>query len=93
MDPALRIATGRAWQRLHLWATSQGLAMQPLNQTVERRDRELQLGVQTEIGTALDALAGGSDRQSMMPFRIGYPEEKALKSPRRAASEVIVGNE
>jgi len=35
---------GRPWQRLHLRATTQGLAMQPLDQLTELADREVMLG-------------------------------------------------
>lgn len=93
MNPDSQIATGRAWQRLHLWATSRGLAMQPLNQTVERRDREEQLGLPPEIGAQIETLVGDSSVQAMMPFRIGYPKEKAFASPRRPASDVMLTTE
>jgi len=39
-DPVQRLQAGRIWQRMHLWATTKGLAMQPLNQVEERMDRE-----------------------------------------------------
>ena len=32
--------TGMLWQRMQLWATAPGLAMQPLNQPIERAERE-----------------------------------------------------
>ncbi len=40
-DAASQLQVGRAYQRLHLWATANGLALQPLNQVTERiaRDR------------------------------------------------------
>src|SRR5690348_13578080 len=40
-DLVQRIKAGRIWQRMHLWATTQGLAVQPLNQVVERAEREV----------------------------------------------------
>jgi len=87
---AQRIEAGRLFQRLHLWATAEGMAMQPINQTVERRDRELSAGLSPDIGTALDAPMPEPGWQAMMPFRIGYPGETPLKSPRRPAAEVVV---
>ena len=45
------IAAGRAWQRLHLAATTMGLAAQPLNQPVECVDRNAELGRNDEFGT------------------------------------------
>ena len=44
-DRLSAIAAGRAWQRLHLRATAQGLAMQPLNQPIEMIDRERRAGL------------------------------------------------
>ncbi len=84
------IQAGKLFQRLHLWATAEGMAMQPLNQMVERRDRELSVGLAPEIGSALDALMPEPGWQALMPFRIGYPAEPALKSPRRPAAEVVM---
>ena len=43
-DKAQTLRAGRLWQRMHLWATTQGVAMQPLNQPVEMVDRERGLG-------------------------------------------------
>ncbi len=42
-DNTQRLECGRVWQRIHLWGTTQGLALQPLNQMCERVDREAQL--------------------------------------------------
>jgi len=44
-DAVQRLQVGRIYQRLHLWATIEGLAVQPINQTVDRRDRELSAGL------------------------------------------------
>ena len=38
-DNAQRAQGGRIWQRMHLWGTTQGLAMAPVNQ-IKRIDRE-----------------------------------------------------
>lgn len=35
-----QVRAGRLWERMHLWATKEGLAMQPLNQATERASRE-----------------------------------------------------
>jgi hypothetical protein len=87
-DNAQRMRCGQLWQRMHLWATSRGLAMQPLNQMCERADRERQRGLDSPFGRDLRALAGGDDWQGIMPFRLGYPTRSALASPRRSAQEV-----
>jgi hypothetical protein len=81
---------GRLWQRMHLWATSRGLAMQPLNQVSERADRERQLGLQPRFGAALTELVGVPGLQALMLFRIGYPLSKAGVSPRRDVRSVLL---
>ena len=44
------------YQRMHLWATSNGLAMQPMNQMTERADREMSLVIEQTFGNALREL-------------------------------------
>jgi len=83
-----RLEAGRLWQRMQLWATTQGLAMQPLNQTVERAEREQTAGVTREINRGLQALLPERGWGPLMPFRIGYPTMGGLKSPRRPAQDV-----
>ena len=83
-----RLNCGRAWQRMHLWGTTQGLAMQPLNQMCERDDRERHLGQAPVIGDAVRALVGENAR-AIMPFRVGYPTLDAFPSPRRGLGQVI----
>lgn len=89
-DNAQRMQGGRLWQRMHLWATNQGIAMQPLNQMPERADREASLGSEPRFGNALQELIGNSAWQALMPFRLGYPQVPALPSPRRDASQVLL---
>jgi len=91
-DNAARIRGGRLWQRMHLWATTKGLAVQPLNQMSERADREQQLGIEPHFGTVLKELAADAGWQALMPFRIGYPTMEAKPSPRRDVHAVLVGN-
>ncbi|HSB00981.1 MAG TPA: hypothetical protein VLE49_10055 [Anaerolineales bacterium] len=88
-DDTQRLHCGRAWERIHLWATTQGLAMQPLNQMCERVDRELQLGSDPGIGNAVGALLNDDSWQALMPFRLGYPTGKTNPSPRRGLEKVI----
>src|SRR5436190_2733805 len=82
-DNLQRVQGGRLWQRMHLWAQTQGLAMQPLNQMPERADRERSLGLAPRFQHVLDELAGGGDWHVLMPFRIGHPTVPARRSPRR----------
>jgi hypothetical protein len=88
-DNLQRINGGRLYQRLHLAATMQGLAMQPLNTLTERIDRERMLGVAPRFTQAVPELLGTSGMQALMTFRIGYPTMKTLPSPRRPAGSLI----
>jgi hypothetical protein len=85
-----RVEAGRLWQRMHLHATLQGIAMHPLSQPVERRDREFQLGQAPTYAKALADLQQDDSWQSVMAFRLGYPTQDALPSPRRAITSVLI---
>ena len=50
LDMNLAMEAGRAWQRLHLGATAEGLAAQPLNQPVECTDRSAMVGKNDSFG-------------------------------------------
>ncbi|MBI3530088.1 MAG: hypothetical protein HY067_19250 [Betaproteobacteria bacterium] len=89
-DNAMRIHGGRLWQRMHLWATTKGLAVHPLNQMSERADREHQLGIEPRFGTALKDLVADASSQALMPFRIGYPTMEGRPSPRRDLKSVLM---
>lgn len=84
-----RLNCGRAWERIHLWGTTQGLAMQPLNQMCERVDREIQIGSEPVIGNAVRALVNDDLWHAIMPFRLGHPTQKTNPSPRRGLGKVI----
>jgi len=84
------IGAGRAWQRLHLAATTMGLSAQPLNQPVECVDRNEQLGHDDEYGKALRQLARAPGWEATFTFRLGYAERPATPSPRRPLDAVMV---
>ncbi|MSP68151.1 MAG: hypothetical protein EXQ96_08720 [Alphaproteobacteria bacterium] len=89
-DRAQTIAAGRLWQRIHLSATLEGIALQPLNQPVEMVDRERALG---RGDTAVRAIANVLDlggRRPTLIFRAGYPLRAARPSPRRDVEDVIL---
>jgi hypothetical protein len=88
LDPVQRMQTGRIWQRMHLWATTKGLAMQPINQIEERIDRERSANLNPDFADAMAALIP-SGKHAIFSFRIGYPTSDALTSPRRRAEEVL----
>ncbi len=89
MDNTQRLECGRIWQRIHLWGTGQGLALQPLNQMCERADRERQLNSPPVLGQAVRDLVGDDRWQAIMPFRAGYPTRVSLPSPRRGLLQVV----
>ena len=89
-DNAQRLAVGRLWQRMHLWATTQGLGMQPLNQLTELADREVVLGSTPRFGDALRDLVSDPAWQAIMTFRVGYPTHEPLLSPRRDIHDVLL---
>ena len=88
-DNAQRLNCGRAWERIHLWSTTQGIAMQPMNQMCERVDREIQIGSEPVIGNIVRALVNDDSWHAIMPFRLGYPTQIVNTSPRRGLEKVI----
>ena len=88
-DYPQRLQCGQVWQRIHLWGTTRGIAMQPLNQMCERADRETQLGIEPVFGQAVAGLVGDNTLHGIMPFRIGYPTVEPSLSPRRGLDKVL----
>jgi hypothetical protein len=82
------LEAGRLWQRLHLSATASHLAMQPLNQIVERT--EVQEGLSARFGGELQELVGETPWRGVFLFRIGYPLQTPSASPRRSINQVMV---
>ena len=89
LDMSSAISAGRAWQRLHLTLTAQGLAAQPLNQPVEMIDRYHMLGRNDDVRPALAALARAPGWEPTFVFRLGYARRAAPRSPRRPMSDVV----
>jgi nitroreductase len=83
------IQAGRAWQRLHLAATAEGLAAQPLNQPVEWIDRDAMLGRGDGFRSALAKFTEAKDWEPTFIFRLGVAERAVGPSPRRALEEVV----
>ncbi len=89
-DQPLTLQAGRLWQRLHLWATAQGVAAQPLNMPPERVDREAELGREPRMAAALAAVTGDANWRPTFVFRMGYAERPTRLSPRRPVEAVII---
>jgi hypothetical protein len=87
-DQRQRLLAGRLLQRVHLFATTEGLGLQPLNQIFERADREASAGLAPVFTRAADGLSPDG-WHGVTAFRIGYPESAASLSPRRPAEDVI----
>jgi hypothetical protein len=89
-DREIAVRAGRAWQRIHLWATARGIAVQPLNQPIERVDRERQLGLEPESARRLAGFTGDPARLPTFAFRAGYAQLPARASPRRPVEWVLL---
>ena len=89
-DRAQSLRAGRLWQRIHLWATTQGLGAQPINQPVEVVDRERTLNRAPQMAQVLAGITGDPAWQATFSFRMGYPTVEAPPSPRRPVEDVIV---
>lgn len=83
------LQAGRLYQRMHLWATTKGLALQPLNQPNERADHEIHAGLEPEFGGGMRELINRPNGTCVFTFRIGYPLQQPMASPRRPAEEVV----
>jgi nitroreductase len=87
-DQRQRLMAGRLLQRTHLYVTTKGVGLQPLNQIFERADREASSGLAPVFTGAADRLSPDG-WHGVTAFRIGYPESPASLSPRRPAEDVI----
>lgn len=86
-DREQQLRCGREFQRIHLWASANGWALQPLNQLAERQDREETLSLPSVATQVLSELSGPN---AQMLFRIGVPWDAAPRSPRRPLEWVQV---
>jgi nitroreductase len=84
-----RLEGGRLLERVHLWATGNGIALQHMNQLTERADRERELGIRPQFGDAL-AQFMPDGWQALSLVRVGYPTHTPNKSPRRGLEAVLV---
>jgi len=89
LDMGAAIQAGRAWQRLHLAATAEGLAAHPLNQPVECIDRNAMLGRADNFGPAIAKFGAAPGWEPTFTFRLGVAEHAANPSPRRALEQVL----
>jgi nitroreductase len=86
-DRATQLTAGRLLERIHLTATSRGIALHHMNQITERIDREASTGRVPTFGPRFAELLP-SGEHPLLTFRVGYPVREAARSPRRAAAQV-----
>lgn len=86
-DGTTQLVAGRLLQRIHLTATSRGVALQHMNQVTERIDRERTTGAPATFGPRFaELLPPGAE--PLVTFRVGYPTREARPSPRRPVTAV-----
>jgi hypothetical protein len=88
-DKAQLLEAGRLWQRLHLEATAQGVAMHPLNQMMEMADRDCFDGHISDAESRLARIVNDSGLQAVFGFRCGFAKQPGKPAPRRGVNEVI----
>ena len=79
-DRASQLAAGQAFERLWLRATALGLALQPMSQMIQLADLKAQVS----------ELLPDPRRFPMQPFRLGFGDTDAKRTPRRPLAEVLV---
>jgi hypothetical protein len=82
-----QLNAGRLLQRIHLTATSRGIALQHMNQITERIDRESTTGATPTFAPRFAAMLP-ADAHPLLTFRVGYPVRAARPTPRRSAADV-----
>jgi hypothetical protein len=87
-DRVTQLAAGRLLERIHLTATSRGLALHHMNQITERIDREATTGATATFGPRFAELLPAGE-QPLLTFRVGHPVREAAPSPRRAVRQVV----
>jgi hypothetical protein len=87
-DRTAQLSAGRLLERIHLTATSRGVALHHMNQITERIDRERSTGSTPTFAPRFAELLPGG-QQPLLTFRVGYPVRKSAPSPRRGAAQVL----
>jgi hypothetical protein len=82
-----QLDAGRLLQRIHLTATTRGVALQHMNQITERIDREAATGTVPTFAPRFAALLP-QGVAPLLTFRVGYPVRAARPTPRRGVVEV-----
>jgi hypothetical protein len=83
------LQAGRLWQRIHLFATSRGIAGRPGNEAMEMIDYERMQGKPPGFLSELGKITGEPEWQPTFAFLLGYPTLTAAASPRRPLQGVL----
>lgn len=86
-DRSVQLDAGRLLQRIHLSATSRGIALQHMNQITERIDREATTGASPTFAPRFASLLPPGVKP-LLTFRVGYPVRDGRPTPRRSARSV-----
>ena len=86
-DRVTQLHAGRLLQRIHLTATTLGVALHHMNQITERIDAE-QIAGQPATFSPRFATHLPSDAKPLVAFRVGYPLREARPSPRLPVAAV-----
>jgi hypothetical protein len=86
-DRFTQLTAGRLLERIHLTATSRGIALHHMNQITERIDRDRSTGVTPTFGPRFAELLPPG-QQPLLTFRVGHPVRPGAPSPRRSAAQV-----
>ena len=89
-DISQTLEAGRFWQRLHLWASARGLALQPMNAVLARVDREKARGLPAETARRLAGFVGDPAWTPTFAFRAGYPLHSGRPGPRRPVESALM---
>jgi hypothetical protein len=89
-DRATQLRAGRLLQRIHLTATTRGVALQHMNQITERIDAERVAEASATFQPRFAELLPPG-RHPLVAFRVGYPVRDARPSPRRAVAAATQG--
>jgi len=89
-DITQTLEAGRFWQRLQLWASARGLALQPMNAVLERVDREKARGLPAGTAQRLAGFVGDPAWTPTFAFRAGYPLHSGRPGPRRPVEWVLM---
>ncbi len=88
-DARARFDGGRLLEHVHLAATAAGLGLHHMNQVSERIARDTMLGDSDRFSRRWAEITGVPADESLLAFRVGYPERTAEPSPRRSLADVV----